>query len=357
MNRILQVSIFLSIFLGIYFGMHLYIFQRLTMLFGVRRRLFMYVALLLLAAALPLAMALERQAPNVFFRGLYTVAVTWLGILWLMFATLIIYEIVRFFIKVTPRTYGIIIVSIVVAVTLFGIVNAMFVRVKTVEIAMPHLEDEKTIVQLSDIHVGTVRNSEYLTMLVEKTNRLKPDLVLITGDMVDGSGGLSMHSYEPLKSLTAPTYFTTGNHERYVGLDTVLSLLAQTGIHILRNEMVTADGIQIIGIDDAQDWGRTNPALANISFDRNEPSIVMYHRPEGINEAAAAGVNLQLSGHTHNGQIFPFNLIVRLFNTYTYGLYHFENTYIYVSSGSGTWGPPMRIGSNSEITLIRLIPA
>jgi uncharacterized protein len=357
MNRMLQIAIFMSIFLGIYFGMHVYIFLRMTALFAIKRRFYMYLILVAIALAMPLVMALERTAPNTLFRGFYTFAMTWLGMLWLLFATLVVYEIVKIFVKLSPRTFGFIILGIVLALTLYGIINALFVRVKTIEIPMPHLAEEKTIVQLSDIHVGTVHNSEYVQMLVKKTNAQRPDLVLITGDMVDGNGGLSAHSYEPLKQLKAPTYFTTGNHERYVGAETVSSLLNKTGIHVLRDEVVTAEGIQIIGIDDSEDFGKTNKALADLTFDRNKPSIVMYHQPAGVKDAAERGVNLQLSGHTHDGQVWPFNYLVRLSTRYVYGLYKYNGTYIYVSPGSGTWGPPMRIGSHSEITRIRLIPA
>jgi uncharacterized protein len=349
-------ALFLTIALSIYLGMHLYVFVRLGGMLGFQRGVILLSIPVGLAALLPLSMIVERAHPSLATRGLYTVAVTWLGVLWLLFSALFLSELISLFITFDRRIVGFTIIVAVALLSLIGIVNASFVRLKTVEIPMKGLSREMKVVHLSDIHLGTVRNSGYLKDIVGRTNRLEPDLVLITGDMVDGSGALTEHSYLPLADLEAPVFFTTGNHERYMDTDRILSLLKDSGVRVLRNEVVTAKGIQIIGIDDSDDFSRGNKALSGIKFNSKKPSILMYHRPEGLVAAAERGVNLQLSGHTHNGQIWPFNLIVALFNSYTYGLHEHRGTYLYVSPGTGTWGPPMRLGTSSEITLIRLKP-
>jgi hypothetical protein len=213
-----------------------------------------------------------------------------------------------------------------------------------------------TIVQLSDVHVGTIRNSGFLTELVRRTNELKPDIVMITGDLIDGSGPVDIHTFAPLNSLKSKTFFTTGNHERYHGVEETLAVLEKSNIDVLRNEVTEYKGVQIVGLDDPdQEFGTSIPALKSIKINQSKPAIMMLHRPVGLEEAHDAGIDLQLSGHTHNGQIFPLNLLVKPFFPRINGLYEYKGTYLYTSPGTGTWGPPMRLGSRSEITVIHLV--
>jgi predicted MPP superfamily phosphohydrolase len=149
----------------------------------------------------------------------------------------------------------------------------------------------------------------------------------------------------------------TGNHERYEGIELVVDALKGTGVRVLRDEVVNTHGIQLVGVDDPGDFPRKNHVLARLNISDGKPSVLMQHTPGAVKDAQGAGIDLMLSGHTHNGQIIPFNYIVKLFFPYIQGLYRIGEMHLYVSPGTGTWGPPMRLGSRSEITLLRLQPA
>jgi predicted MPP superfamily phosphohydrolase len=356
MNRIVGFALFFSLFLSIFFGMHLYVFSRIAGMLGLRKNMTFYFVLVGVAASFPLANFAVNYFIGTASRFFYAVASSWLGVLFLAVVALLIYEIVHLFVKTDQRATGIIIIVVVSIVALYAIVNAMFIHVRTLEIPVANLEKEASIVQLSDIHVGTIHNTEYLRSVVEKVNNLHPDMVLITGDLVDGSGPLSLQSVLPLKDIKSKTFFTTGNHEQYEGIDKVSGLLTSTGVQILRNEIVDYKGIQIVGIDnpDAQ-FTKNNNVIGRMKINKTKPTVLMFHPPQGLEDANKAGVDLQLSGHTHDGQIMPFNLIVRFFYPRMHGLYNYNGTYLYASPGTGTWGPPMRLGSRNEIALIELV--
>jgi predicted MPP superfamily phosphohydrolase len=200
---------------------------------------------------------------------------------------------------------------------------------------------------------------------VEKTNYLKPDLIAITGDLAEGSVRQFQEEVEPLRDLTAPegVFFVTGNHEYFHDLEGWLIRLAQMGIRVLRNERVPVGtregGFDLAGVDD-HDGARIasghGPDLTKALEDRdlNRPVVLLAHQPRIIQEASEARVDLVLSGHTHGGQIWPFSYLVYLQQPYVRGLKRRGETYLYLSSGTGFWGPPMRLGTTAEIALITL---
>lgn len=357
MSRTLAFILFFSVFFSIYFGMHLYVFLRLSTLLSIRRNLGFYLVVLALALSFPLMSVLERFYTSQLCRVLYAAAATWLGALFLLFSALLVYEVLRLLIQVDKATAGIVILAVVTGLLVFGILNALVVRVHPVEIQVPGLQKGLRLVQLSDIHVGTIHNSGYLRRLVERTNSLNPDMVLITGDLVDSAGPMVNDTILVLNQLQAKTFFTTGNHETYTGIPEVTRLLAKTKVVFLRNEVVDYQGIQIVGIDNPDEqFSKKNHILSTLPLDRTKPAVLMFHPPTGLEESNEAGITLQLSGHTHDGQVMPFNLVVRMFFPRISGLYNYKGTFLYVSPGSGTWGPPLRIGSRNEITLLHLIP-
>jgi len=183
---------------------------------------------------------------------------------------------------------------------------------------------------------------------------MKKTVPIHAEDMVDGSAQLHKHTFCALNKIKAPFLFVTGNHETYEGLEEVFRVLNPTNIKMLSNEMFEFNGIQIIGVNYSFDQDHLKNMLHSLKIEKSKPSILMYHLPQGLDVANEAGVDLQLSGHTHNGQIFPFSLLVKLLFPYNNGLYEYNGTCLYVSQGTGTWGPPMRLGSKNEITLIKL---
>jgi len=197
---------------------------------------------------------------------------------------------------------------------------------------------------------------------VRETNALAPDMVVITGDLVDGSVAHLSALVEPLRDLKARdgVFFVTGNHEYYSGADEWIAHLRTMGIRVLRNERVDVRGLfDLAGVDDVSarmlpGHGMDIPgALAG--RDPSRALVLLAHQPKAIKEAVKAGVDLQLSGHVHGGQMIPFNWLVHLDQPFLSGLHQMEETWIYVSQGTGYWGPPMRVGTQAEITHIMLV--
>ncbi|MEM4268266.1 MAG: metallophosphoesterase [Candidatus Woesearchaeota archaeon] len=358
MARILQFIIFLSIFFIVYFGIHFYVFTRLSSLLEIKRGLAFYLTMAAFAFSFPVASFIERATNGPIARVLYVSSSTWLGVVFLLFWAIIFYEVISLILKIDHKTAGIFIIILVTIVSIFALFSGRDIKVNSIEIPIKGLEKELHIVQLSDIHIGPINREGYMKKIANKVNMLKPDAVLITGDLVDGEGGLSKESVDVLDGINAKKFFVIGNHERYAGVETIISKLKDTDIIILRNEVFEFKGVQIIGIDDPQnEFSSENTVIRSINFNSEKPSLLMYHRPTGIDDAVKKGVSIQLSGHTHNGQIFPFNFFVLPFYKYINGLHSYKGMWIYVSPGTGTWGPPMRLGSLNEITYITLKPA
>ncbi|HRH00472.1 MAG TPA: metallophosphoesterase [Polyangiaceae bacterium] len=223
------------------------------------------------------------------------------------------------------------------------------------------------IVQISDVHVGPTIGVDFMAALVARINALAPDAVVITGDLVDGSVAELAAHVAPLRDLVARdgVFFVTGNHEYYSGADAWLAHLSTLGIRALRNERVSLGGergFDLAGIDDASahQFGAGHGADLTRALegrDAGRPVVLLAHQPRAALEAAKHGVSLVLSGHTHGGQMFPWNHVVKLQQPFIAGLYRHLETQVYVSCGTGYWGPPMRVGAPAEITEIELVAA
>jgi predicted MPP superfamily phosphohydrolase len=233
---------------------------------------------------------------------------------------------------------------------------------------MPPALSGLSIVQLSDVHIGPTIGRAFLEHVVERTNAQRPDAIVITGDLVDGSVASLRAHVEPLAKLKARhgVYFVTGNHEYYSGVDEWMEELGRLGVRVLRNERVTigdaGGSLDLAGVDDSSARGfgsghGADYAKAFAGVDPERELVLLAHQPSQIVHAARAQVGLQLSGHTHGGQIWPFGVLVRLNQPYISGLHrHNERTQIYVSRGTGYWGPPMRLLCPAEITKLVLTP-
>lgn len=258
-------------------------------------------------------------------------------------------------------------------VTLVGFFNARRVaRVVQVEVpidGLPAALHGYSIVQISDIHVGPTIKRGYLNAIVTKVNALQPDAIAITGDLVDGSvRRLAMHT-APLARLAARdgAFFVTGNHEYYSGADEWIAELRRLGLTVLMNQHVVCErdgeALMIAGVTDFtahqfDESHRSDPLKAAAGAPANlRARVLLAHQPRSASAAAAAGFDLQISGHTHGGQFFPWNLFVPLQQPFTAGLDRLSQLWVYTSRGTGYWGPPKRFGAPSEITCIRLVPA
>jgi len=223
-----------------------------------------------------------------------------------------------------------------------------------------------TIVQISDIHVGPTIGRAFIEQLVETINGEAPDMIVITGDLVDGSVADLGPFVAPLKNLRAKdgVYFVTGNHEYYSGVDEWLAFLGTLGVRVLRNERLPIRGgaFDLAGVDDhsAKGFGHghgTDLEKALGGRDLTRALVLLAHQPKTILAAVAHGIDLQLSGHTHGGQIWPWGYAVKLDQPHVAGLSRHGEATIYVSRGTGYWGPPMRVGAPAEVTRLELYPA
>ncbi len=247
-----------------------------------------------------------------------------------------------------------------------GTVQALRLRTRTVPLPIAKPADLlKTLraVQISDVHVSPVLSASRLARIIDRVNALAPDIVFITGDLAsdDTPARELLRMSEVLKQPPSPlgVFACTGNHEYYGGLERTCAAIRAGGVRILEDEAVlVADSFYVIGRKDPTSVprGGTRMPLAEIlaGLDKSRPLILLDHQPIHLEEAAAAGIDLQLSGHTHNGQVFPVNLINKGIYKLNWGLLKKGPTWFYVTSGAGTWGPPVRLGSTSEIVLFEI---
>ena len=268
------------------------------------------------------------------------------------------------------RVSAIGVMALAPAITLVGFLMARRVApVVNVKVPLAGLAKELegfTIAQISDIHVGQTIKRNFVEAIVDRVNLLKADMIAITGDVVDGSVPDLAYHTEPLARLESRhgTYFVTGNHEYYSGVHAWIRELERLGARVLINEHIVLDhdgaALTVAGVTD---WSahhydpshKSDPRAAGQGAPEHAPKVLLAHQPRSAHLAEAAGYDLQLSGHTHGGQFWPWNFLVHLQQPFTAGLNRLGRMWVYVSHGTGYWGPPMRFGVPSEITLIRLV--
>lgn len=280
----------------------------------------------------------------------------WLGLSPLVLIALLVAEPLVALTPLTPRTAAVGVLVAAAFVGALGVVSALKPFVKRIAFSAANISAPVRFVQISDVHIGS-RSKAFLERVIGTVNGLAPDFLCITGDFIDAPG-ITETDLESLTSVRCPIYFCIGNHEKYEDLDEILARLRNLGVIVLRNAATRfRDDLQVIGIDDLDDKHQVGRQLKNIAVDRHGFALLLYHRPRGLEAAAAAGIDLMLSGHTHNGQIVPFNFVVgRQFDRMR-GMHEHGGARLYVSQGTGTWGPVMRVGTRSEITLFELVPA
>ena len=278
-----------------------------------------------MALSMITAFALTRYFFGRLTQIFYFFSMVWLGFSILCLLLLGAHDIIRLFIKVDAMVTVKITILIAAIITLAGMINARFIRTKNIVLKAKNLKKDIRIVQLSDVHMGLIHGRRFLTKLVNKVNSQKPDLILITGDMIDGPFRSPESLYAPLKKLNAPAYFSTGNHEYMVGINGSLEIIRKMGIKILRNESIDiGNNIQLIAIDDRWEGNMVlSYLLKTVEPNPKKYTILMSHQPKDFDIAAKTGVDLMLSGHTHGGQFFPMILFTPLMYKWGKGLYKF----------------------------------
>ena len=359
--------LFLVIFLTIIGSAAFYMASRTAFVVGGGRWWFFAGYFILAFFSLAAMMAVRKYYPVL--HPILVLLSGMVGVLLYMLLVMFLTDMVNIFAHFQPKTFGLIVACGTVLISTFGIVNTSCPRLKTVDIELPKLAEPVQIAQLSDVHIGHFRGKRNIEKLVALINKTDAQMLVITGDMFESFYNLEPETLEPLKKLQMPIFFVSGNHDMYVDVDSVKRLMRDAGVNVLENSMMECCGIQIIGLDYMRPDDHTidhmhagvgratiENTLPTIALDSTKPSILLHHNPVGAEYAEKAGIGLYLAGHTHGGQLFPVTLLNdRIFN-YNRGLYRCGNLQIYTSEGSGTFGPPMRVGTRSEVTLVRLKP-
>ena len=347
----------LLIAIAILAAAHLYIWWRLVLPLPAPWSHVGTALLAVLAPSLPLTMLIARGRTREAARRVLLVGYVWFGFAtYFLLAAMLSHVATAFGLPARPTAIVAILVGI--AVVLGGFLQvARGPLVRRVSVPLARLPvNAYRIVHLTDVHIGNVIGREFAELLVKRVNALEPDLVVITGDLVDGRLSELQPHIEPFRDLRARdgVYAVTGNHEYYWNVEPWLDHLRTLGIQILRNEHVTIAGaFELAGVDDSSAAEDVPRAVAGC--DPSLPVVLLAHHPRTITRAMKAGVDLQLSGHTHGGQMLPLGWLARLFDPKVAGLARFGPTWLYVSEGTGFWGPPLRVGTSCEIAAITLV--
>jgi uncharacterized protein len=367
-----RFAVFLSVFQSVLFLAHYFLFETVVFAWGpsVEARI-LAVALAVLSVSFLGVSLLTFRYYNVVLRTLYKVAAVWLGTFSYLFIAACVWWIAYGLLSAanvnfSPRGWAEVLFGLALATSVYGMVNAGLTRVKRITVRLAGLPDSwrgRTIALVSDLHLGNVRNARFARRIVRKIMREKPAMVLIAGDLFDGTPLDAERAAAPLTELLRDSrtplgaFFAEGNHEEFGTPAAYLAAIAKTGVRVLDNENVDVDGLQLIGVPykHATNTEHFRSVLAKMGIDRQRASILLTHAPDRPQVAEEAGISLQVSGHTHRGQYFPFTWITaRMYRQFVYGLSRTGGLQVYTSCGAGTWGPPLRVGSQPEIVIIRL---
>ncbi len=351
---------------------HLAVYATLAAAFGISGPFFEWL-FIILAVTFISASFLSHFFRSKLLDWYYTFSAYWFGLVHFLFMGSVAFYFTLFIfyhnnVYVSPALVGAIAFGIFFLIHLYGTFNSW--RAEVVYISIPLSKtpgfdrafwSDKTIAFVSDVHLGNVRHDAFLARIVKKLQAAAPEAVFIGGDLFDGTACDEARMVEPLRSLKPPggVYFVTGNHEFYLpSVERALAAIRAVGVRILNNEKTAIGGIDFVGVD-YQATNKPDPfkkILGTIGIDRSRPNILIKHEPKDLDVAESAGISLGFFGHTHQGQIFPLSLFTKqIYKGFDYGLKPHGALQVYTSSGVGTWGPPLRLGTKSEIVIVKFV--
>lgn len=360
---------FIAIVQGILFLTHLVVYE--TWMYStagnrVAESMWLKIVFWILSVSFLVASLLAWRYAGVAVRAIYKVAAVWLGLLSFLIVAALFTWVVFGVARMTGVNANFHVIAKVMfgtaaAAGIYGVFNASWTRVTRTTVRLANLPEAwrgRKAALISDLHLGHVRNGNFLRRIVAEVLKEKPDAIFIAGDLYDGTAIDEKRAAEPLSQLTAPhgVYFVAGNHEQFGDDKKYVSAVEAAGVRVLQNEKVEAGGLQIIGVPyrHASQTAHFASVLEGIDVDRGRASILLTHAPDHPQVAEAAGVSLQLSGHTHLGQFIPWNWVARrIYRQFVYGLSRVGKMQVFTSSGAGTWGPPLRLGTNPEIVVLQ----
>jgi predicted MPP superfamily phosphohydrolase len=360
--------LFLIVFLSLLIGSNIYLTKRFSSFFNLSSSWYLYLAFAAITIFMIGGFILFSNMEGTFAHLAYVLAAFLMGFMLYLLLSTIGIDLVSLFVKIPASNKGTMAILLALSVSFFGVWNASHKRIIEVDIPISGLNTDIKAVHLTDIHLGHIYGNKHLQEIVTKTNEQQPDVVFVTGDLFDGKIGLSRASVDAFKDFDAPVYFVEGNHDRYSGTQKIKKQLSSLGVNVLENEVTHFNQLQIIGLDhmraDANTAGMhasdddtsVKSTLEELDIFPNKPTILLHHSPDGVEYANKHGVDLFLAGHTHAGQMFPVIFVAKWMFAYNKGLHDFKGTKMYVSQGVGTFGPPLRVGTSSEITVLNLKP-
>lgn len=363
-----RIAIFMSIIQAILFAAHWFVyatwvdFTRAADSADVPTA---KIVVFLLSISFVITSLLAFRYSNVLVRILYTLSAVWLGMLSFFFLAACLSWIayagaVSFGLPLRKESIALLFFAMAACASAYALINALSIRVRRISVRLANLPKSwrgRVAALVSDMHLGHVRGRGFAQRIVHLLLRLRPDVVFITGDLFDGTSARLEWMIKPWVQL-APllgTFFVLGNHEEFSDPSKYLDAVRRSGIRVLDNEKVSLDGLDLVGVHHgALVHSETfRSILKKASLDPNRPSILLAHAPDQLRIAEEEGISLQLSGHTHRGQFFPWTWITsRLYGPFVYGLKRLGRLLVYTTSGAGTWGPPMRLGAAPELVLI-----
>lgn len=356
--------LFLSVYFILYGGIHLYFLEKLKNAFNFPIVYAFLFSLLIILS--PVFFHISEGMGMVFLAKIFAyIGYTWMGIIFLFFCSSLLIDICRIFVHIPPQISFFVPFFLAICISIYGYFEAENIRIERIVIKtqkLPKKIESLKIAQISDLHLGIMTGKKRLNKIINLIKEADPDILISTGDLVDADPG-NLDIFSALLRELNPKYgkyAVTGNHEIYAGLEYSIRFTEESGFRVLRNEFcIVEDFLALSGVDDSE--GRMfNPANKDIKQElligipKDKFVILLKHRPD-VEKDSIGLFDLQLSGHTHKGQIFPFHLIVRLFYPKYCGFWTLQNnSYLYVSRGAGTWGPLCRFLASPEITLIEL---
>ncbi len=371
----MNMILFFIAFLGVFVLLNMYISKRFIAKLDISSKAKNYFRIFLLVNFLGIIGYMLGRYYSNFPNWLYFLCSIPIGVLFLLFCTAVFYDISRVLLVYAPiskdrrnffkRSLDISSLIIATSLSVKSMYEAKNVKLERVNIKIKKLKKTYSIVQLSDLHIGGLVDKDFIHKIVNRVNALNPDLVVITGDLIDIDVVHAKETLDKLKELNSKygTYFIVGNHEYFHGIKKIIDAVKSLGIRVLENENVyigeEGKGFNLVGVYDVFGY-RVKKYMPDIDKAllklKDSPTVLLAHQPRYIQEVPK-NVDLVLSGHTHGGQLYPFKFLVKLQQPYISGLHqHNKNLQIYVNKGTGFWGPPMRLGASAEITYIKIEP-
>lgn len=374
------MAVFFTVFFSLYTLINLYIFIRgwQSLSFYPQSRIIYSIIFLVSASSYILARAFSKNLPHLVYSLMIWIGSFWFMFLFYLFLALVLIDLIRltnYFFHFLPaflfnnvdktKFYVFLsVLTITIGFSVFGYLNRWNIKVKELDITLNiNPQKEYRIVFFSDLHISVVNNHSFLKKVVDKINSLNPDLILIGGDLVDERADkLRDHGLvEEIKNLKSKfgIYSVTGNHEYINNVDSVTVFLSELGVNFIRDQVIMIDNsFYLIGREDFSKNNFTRQKRKSLeelvkNLDKNIPKILLDHQPLNLDDAVENSIDLQLSGHTHHGQIAPANLITKIVYELSWGYKKKGNSHFYVSSGVGSWGPPVKIGSDTELVLVK----